>query len=97
MWQNIAMPAVHCGRRLLVLVLIPISQGSERSRRWLSLFVINLQPRIDEVVRVLYRRRTSPFAKGMSASVHEILPAMFAVMAVVAACCCLSRTWAPSS
>lgn len=45
LWQNYAPYLFMCGALLLVLVLIPgIGREVNGSRRWLSLFVINLQP-----------------------------------------------------
>ena len=44
-WQNYALYLFLFGAALLVLVLIPgIGREVNGSRRWLSLFVINLQP-----------------------------------------------------
>ncbi|HEX5338878.1 MAG TPA: FtsW/RodA/SpoVE family cell cycle protein, partial [Gallionella sp.] len=56
MWQNYAPYFFLAGAALLVLVLIPhIGREVNGSRRWLSLFVINLQPsELMKLFAVLY-------------------------------------------
>lgn len=56
MWQNYALYFFMAGAALLVLVLIPhIGREVNGSRRWLSLFVFNLQPsELMKLFAVLY-------------------------------------------
>lgn len=85
MWQNYAMPLFLMGGVLLVLVLIPhVGKEVNGSRRWLSLFVINLQP--SELMKLLVVMYAADFTVRKGNVGHlfskSFLP-MFAVMAVV--------------
>lgn len=85
LWQNYAMPLFLMGGVLLVLVLIPhVGKEVNGSRRWLSLFVINLQP--SELMKLLVVMYAADFTVRKGNVGHlfskSFLP-MFAVMAVV--------------
>lgn len=85
LWQNYAPYLFLTGVVLLVLVLIPgIGREVNGSRRWLSLFVVNLQPsELMKLFAVLYAASyTVRKAKVKDTFVKAFLP-MFAVMALV--------------
>ena len=85
LWQNYAPYLFLTGVLLLVLVLIPgIGREVNGSRRWLSLFVVNLQPsELMKLFAVLYAASyTVRKAKVKGTFVKAFLP-MFAVMALV--------------
>ena len=85
MWQNLAMPLFAIGTVLLVLVLIPhVGREVNGSRRWLSLFVINLQP--SELMKLFAVLYAADYTVRKADVGHKFLKAfapMFAVMAVV--------------
>ncbi|MGZ8256616.1 MAG: putative lipid II flippase FtsW [Gallionella sp.] len=85
MWQNLAMPLFVIGTLLLALVLIPhIGREVNGSRRWLSLFVINLQP--SELMKLFAVLYAADYTVRKAHVGHKFLQAfapMFAVMAVV--------------
>ena len=85
MWQNLAMPLFAIGTVLLVLVLIPhVGREVNGSRRWLSLFVINLQP--SELMKLFAVLYAADYTVRKAEVGHKFLKAfapMFAVMAVV--------------
>jgi cell division protein FtsW len=84
-WQKWAMPLFAIGTVLLVLVLIPhIGREVNGSRRWLSLFVINLQP--SELMKLFAVLYAADYTVRKADVGHKFLKAfapMFAVMAVV--------------
>ncbi|MEW6563119.1 MAG: putative lipid II flippase FtsW [Pseudomonadota bacterium] len=86
-WQKLAPYLFMAGFVLLVLVLIPhVGRSVNGSRRWLSLFVINLQPsELMKLFAVLYAADYT-VRKGSVKHVFKkaFLP-MFAVMAAVGA------------
>jgi len=85
LWQNYALYLFLTGVALLVLVLIPgIGREVNGSRRWLSLFVVNLQPsELMKLFAVLYAASyTVRKAKVKDTFVKAFVP-MFAVMALV--------------
>jgi cell division protein FtsW len=85
MWQNLAMPLFVIGTVLLVLVLIPhVGREVNGSRRWLSLFVINLQP--SELMKLFAVLYAADFTVRKADVGHKFTKAflpMFAVMGVV--------------
>ena len=84
-WQNYAPWLFLAGVLLLVVVLIPgIGREVNGSRRWLSLFVVNLQPsELMKLFAVLYASSyTVRKAKVKDTFVKAFVP-MFAVMAMV--------------
>ncbi|WP_084282497.1 putative lipid II flippase FtsW [Deefgea rivuli] len=89
-WRKYAPLLFIAGILMLVMVLIPgIGKEVNGSRRWLSLFVINLQP--SELVKyfvVLYAadysvRKNSSMSAAFSESFTKVLLPLAAVMAVV--------------
>ncbi|MDP2851791.1 MAG: putative lipid II flippase FtsW [Gallionella sp.] len=85
LWQNYAPYLFLSGAVLLILVLIPgIGREVNGSRRWLSLFVVNLQPsELMKLFAVLYAASyTVRKAKVKDTFVKAFVP-MFAVMALV--------------
>ncbi len=85
MWQNLAMPLFILGGVLLVLVLIPhVGREVNGSRRWLSLFVINLQPsELMKLFAVLYAADFTIRKSNVGHMFTKAFLPMFAVMAVV--------------
>ncbi|HEX5364864.1 MAG TPA: putative lipid II flippase FtsW [Gallionella sp.] len=85
MWQNYASWLFVAGALLLILVLVPgIGREVNGSRRWLSLFVINLQPsELMKLFAVLYAASyTVRKVKLKDTFVKAFVP-MFVVMALV--------------
>ena len=85
LWQNYAPYLFLTGAVLLILVLIPgIGREVNGSRRWLSLFVVNLQPsELMKLFAVLYAASyTVRKAKVKGTFVKAFVP-MFVVMALV--------------
>lgn len=85
MWQHYSLYLFLAGAALLVLVLIPhVGREVNGSRRWLSLFVINLQPsELMKLFAVLYAADyTVRKGKVKHLFIKAFLP-MFAVMVVV--------------
>jgi len=91
-WQRLAPWLFALGALLLVLVLIPgIGKSVNGSRRWLSLFVINLQP--SEFMKLAVVLYSASYAVRKAASLHGKQPLkqtlvrgflpLFAVMVVV--------------
>ena len=85
MWQSWAMPLFLVGGVLLVLVLIPhIGREVNGSRRWLSLFVVNLQPsELMKLFAVLYAADFTVRKGTVGQSFSKAFLPMFAVMAMV--------------
>jgi len=84
-WQSSSVYLFMAGFVLLVLVLVPhIGREVNGSRRWLSLFVINLQPsELMKLFAVMYAADyTARKAKFKHSLMKAFLP-MFAVMALV--------------
>jgi cell division protein FtsW len=84
-WQNYAPYLFLCGVALLLLVLVPgIGREVNGSRRWLSLFVVNLQPsELMKLFAVLYAADyTVRKGKVGHLFIKAFVP-MFAVMALV--------------
>src|SRR5450631_3575450 len=86
-WQNYAPYLFLFGAALLALVLIPgIGREVNGSRRWLSLFVINLQPsELMKLFAVLYAADYAVRKGGMKDHLLKPFLPMFAVMALVGA------------
>ncbi|MDD5383302.1 MAG: putative lipid II flippase FtsW [Gallionella sp.] len=85
LWQNYAPYLFLTGAVLLILVLIPgIGREVNGSRRWLSLFVVNLQPsELMKLFAVLYAASyTVRKTKVKDTFVKAFVP-MFVVMALV--------------
>ncbi len=85
MWQNYSPYLFMAGAALLVLVLIPhVGREVNGSRRWLSLFVINLQPsELMKLFAVMYAADyTVRKGKIKHLFMRAFLP-MFAVMVIV--------------
>jgi cell division protein FtsW len=86
-WQKIAPYLFLLGVVLLLLVLIPgIGRSVNGSRRWLSLFVINLQP--SELMKLFAVLYAADYAVRKGAVKDHLLKPflpMFAVMALVGA------------
>ncbi len=86
-WQKWAMPLFAIGTVLLVLVLIPhVGREVNGSRRWLSLFVINLQP--SELMKLFAVLYAADYTVRKADVGHKFLKAflpMFVVMMVVGA------------
>jgi cell division protein FtsW len=91
-WQRLAPWLFALGALLLVLVLVPgIGKSVNGSRRWLSLFVINLQP--SEFMKLAVVLHSASYAVRKAASLHGKQPLrqtlvrgflpLFAVMVVV--------------
>ncbi len=85
MWQNLAMPLFIIGGVMLILVLIPhVGREVNGSRRWLSLFVINLQPsELMKLFAVLYAADFTIRKTNVGHMFTKAFLPMFAVMAVV--------------
>ena len=83
-WQKLAPYLFLLGVALLVLVLIPgIGREVNGSRRWLSLFFINLQPsELIKLFAVLYAADYT-VRKGLVKNWGQAFLPMFAVMALV--------------
>lgn len=84
-WQNYAPYLFMAGALLLVLVLIPgIGREVNGSRRWLSLFVINLQPsELMKLFAVLYAADYTVRKDKVGHLFSKAFLPMFAVMALV--------------
>ncbi|MGB8517694.1 MAG: putative lipid II flippase FtsW [Gallionella sp.] len=84
-WQSYAMPLFLIGGVLLLLVLIPhIGREVNGSRRWLSLFVVNLQPsELMKLFAVLYAADFTVRKGNVGHKFTKAFLPMFAVMAVV--------------
>jgi cell division protein FtsW len=85
MWQSYAMMLFLAGVVLLVLVLIPhVGREVNGSRRWLSLFVVNLQPsELIKLFAVLYAADFTVRKGNVGQSFTKAFLPMFAVMAIV--------------
>ena len=85
MWQSYAMMLFLAGGVLLVLVLIPhVGREVNGSRRWLSLFVVNLQPsELMKLFAVLYAADFTVRKGNVGHRFSKAFLPMFAVMAVV--------------
>ncbi len=84
-WQNLAPYLFLFGVVLLILVLIPgVGRAVNGSRRWLSLFVINLQPsELMKMFAVLYAADYAVRKGAVKDSLSKAFFPMFAVMALV--------------
>lgn len=84
-WQNYAPYLFMAGALLLVLVLIPgIGREVNGSRRWLSLFVINLQPsELMKLFAVLYAADYTVRKDKVGHLFSKAFLPMFAVMALI--------------
>lgn len=84
-WQNLAPYLFLFGVVLLILVLIPgVGRAVNGSRRWLSLFVINLQPsELMKLFAVLYAADYAVRKGAVKNSLSKAFFPMFAVMALV--------------
>ncbi len=84
-WQNLAPYLFLFGVVLLLLVLIPgIGKSVNGSRRWLSLFVINLQPsELMKMFAVLYAADYTVRKGAVKDSLSKAFFPMFGVMALV--------------
>jgi cell division protein FtsW len=84
-WQNLAPYLFLFGVLLLLLVLVPgIGKSVNGSRRWLSLFVINLQPsELMKLFAVLYAADYTVRKGAVKDSLSKAFFPMFAVMALV--------------
>jgi len=84
-WQKLAPWLFLVGFALLVLVLIPgIGKSVNGSRRWLSLFVINLQPsELMKLFAVLYAADYTVRKHVVKHTFRKAFLPMFAVMALV--------------
>ncbi len=84
-WQNLAPYLFLFGVVLLLLVLIPgIGKTVNGSRRWLSLFVINLQPsELMKMFAVLYAADYTVRKGAVKDSLSKAFFPMFGVMALV--------------
>jgi cell division protein FtsW len=84
-WQNYSPYLFVAGAALLVLVLIPhVGREVNGSRRWLSLFVINLQPsELMKLFAVMYAADYTVRKGRESNSIIKTFLPMFGVMAVV--------------
>jgi cell division protein FtsW len=85
MWQNYAPYLFAVGTLLLLLVLIPgIGREVNGSRRWLSLFVVNLQPsELMKLFAVLYAADYTVRKDKVGHSFSKAFLPMFAVMAMI--------------
>ncbi len=85
MWQNYALYFFLLGGALLILVLIPhIGREVNGSRRWLSLFVINLQPsELMKLFAVLYAADFTVRKGNVGQSFTKAFLPMFAVMSII--------------
>ena len=86
-WEKLAPYLFLLGVALLVLVLIPgIGRSVNGSRRWLSLFVINLQPsELMKLFAVIYAADYTVRRGGLKGHLYKAFWPMFVVMAVVGA------------
>ena len=84
-WQNYAPYLFLAGAALLVLVLVPgIGREVNGSRRWLSLFVVNLQPsELMKLFAVLYAADYTVRKGKVGHLFKKAFVPMFAVMALV--------------
>jgi cell division protein FtsW len=84
-WQNYAPYLFLLGAALLVLVLIPhVGREVNGSRRWLSLFVVNLQPsELMKLFAVMYAADYTVRKGKVGQSFNQAFLPMFAVMALV--------------
>ena len=84
-WQNHAPYLFLLGAALLVLVLIPhVGREVNGSRRWLSLFVVNLQPsELMKLFAVMYAADYTVRKGKVGQSFNQAFLPMFAVMALV--------------
>jgi len=84
-WQNYAPYLFLTGAALLVLVLIPgIGREVNGSRRWLSLFIVNLQPsELMKLFAVLYAADYTVRKGKVGHLFSKAFVPMFAVMALV--------------
>jgi cell division protein FtsW len=84
-WQNLAPYLFLFGVLLLLLVLVPgIGKSVNGSRRWLSLFVINLQPsELMKLFAVLYAADYTVRKGAVKDSLSKAFFPMFVVMALV--------------
>ena len=84
-WQNHAPNLFLLGAALLVLVLIPhVGREVNGSRRWLSLFVVNLQPsELMKLFAVMYAADYTVRKGKVGQSFNQAFLPMFAVMALV--------------
>ena len=84
-WQNLAPYLFLFGVVLLILVLIPgVGRSVNGSRRWLSLFVFNLQPsELMKLFAVLYAADYAVRKGAVKDSLSKAFIPMFSVMALV--------------
>ncbi len=84
-WQNLAPYLFLFGVVLLILVLVPgVGRAVNGSRRWLSLFVINLQPsELMKLFAVLYAADYAVRKGAVKDSLSKAFFPMFGVMALV--------------
>lgn len=84
-WQKLAPYLFLFGVVLLILVLIPgVGRAVNGSRRWLSLFVINLQPsELMKLFAVLYAADYAVRKGAVKDSLSKAFIPMFSVMALV--------------
>jgi len=84
-WQKLAPYLFMLGVVLLILVLIPgIGRAVNGSRRWLSLFVINLQPsELMKLFAVLYAADYTMRKGSVKHTFNKAFLPMFAVMTLV--------------
>lgn len=84
-WQRLAPYLFLFGVLLLIMVLIPgVGRAVNGSRRWLSLFVINLQPsELMKLFAVLYAADYAVRKATVKDSLSKAFFPMFAVMALV--------------
>ncbi|MDE2118130.1 MAG: putative lipid II flippase FtsW, partial [Betaproteobacteria bacterium] len=84
-WQKLAPYLFMLGVMLLILVLIPgIGRAVNGSRRWLSLFVINLQPsELMKLFAVLYAADYTMRKGSVKHTFRKAFLPMFAVMTLV--------------
>lgn len=84
-WQNLAPYLFLFGVVLLILVLIPgVGRAVNGSRRWLSLFIINLQPsELMKLFAVLYAADYAVRKGAVKDSLSKAFIPMFSVMALV--------------
>jgi len=84
-WQKFAPYLFMLGVALLILVLIPhVGRSVNGSRRWLSLFVINLQPsELMKLFAVLYAADYTVRKSTVKHTFRKAFLPMFAVMALV--------------
>ena len=97
-WQKYSPLLFLLGVVLLLVVLIPgVGRSVNGSRRWLSLFVINLQPsELMKLFAVLYAADYAVRKGAVKDRLWQPFLPMFVVMALVGALLLLNRTWARS-